>query len=42
MKSKRNNVGLCPFPPMTRQNLNLGMEKCEIIYLKSVKSICSC
>ena len=30
MKSKRNNVGLCPFLPMTRQNLDLGMEKCEI------------
>ena len=30
MKSKRNNVGSCPFLPMTRQNLDLGMEKCEI------------
>ena len=30
MKSKRNNVGLCPILPMTSQNLNLGMEKCEI------------
>ena len=30
MKSKRNNVGLCPFLPMTRQNLDLGMEECEI------------
>ena len=30
MKSKRNNVGLCLFLLMTRQNLDLGMEKCEI------------
>ena len=30
MYSKRNNIGLCPFLPMTRQNLDLGMEKCEI------------
>ena len=30
MKSKRNNVSLCPFLPLTRQNLDLGMEKYEI------------
>ena len=30
MKSKRNNVGLCPFLPMTSQNLDSGMEKCEM------------
>ena len=35
---KGNNVGSCPFLPMTRQNLDLGMGKCEKNYLKSVKS----
>ena len=35
---KGNNVGSCPFLPMTRQNLDLGMGKCERNYLKSVKS----
>ena len=29
MKRKGNNVGLCPFLPMTRQNTDLGMGKCE-------------
>ena len=38
MKRKGNNVGSYPFLPMTRQNTDLGMGKCESIYLKSVKS----
>ena len=29
MKRKGNNVGSCPFLPMTRQNTDLGMGKCE-------------
>ena len=29
MKRKENNVGSCPFLPMTRQNTDLGMRKCE-------------
>ena len=29
MKRKGNNVGSCPFLSMTRQNTDLGMEKCE-------------
>ena len=29
MKRKGNNVRLCPFLPMTRQNTDLGMGKCE-------------
>ena len=28
-EKKGNNVGSCPFLPMTRQNLDLGMGKCE-------------
>ena len=28
-KRKRNNVGSCPFLPMTCQNTDLGMGKCE-------------
>ena len=38
MKRVGNNVGLCPFLPMTRQNTDLGMENVKNIYLKSVKS----
>ena len=26
---KGNNIGSCPFLPMTRQNTDLGMVKCE-------------
>ena len=29
MKRKGNNVGSCPFLPMTRQNTDLGKGKCE-------------
>ena len=29
MKRKGNNVGLCPFLPMTRQDMDLGMGKFE-------------
>ena len=29
MKRKGNNVGSCPFLPMTRQNTDLGMGKCK-------------
>ena len=29
MKRKGNNVGSCPFLPMTHQNTDLGMGKCE-------------
>ena len=29
MKRKGDNFGLCPFLPMTRQNTDLGMGKCE-------------
>ena len=29
MKRKGNNVGSCPFLPVTRQNTDLGMGKCE-------------
>ena len=29
MKRKGNNLGSCPFLPMTRQNTDLGMGKCE-------------
>ena len=29
MKRKGNNVGSCPFLPMTRQNTDLGKRKCE-------------
>ena len=29
IKRKGNNVGLCPFLPMTRQNTDLEMGKCE-------------
>ena len=37
-EKKGNNVGSCPFIPMTRQNLDLAMGKYEKNYLKSVKS----
>ena len=29
MKRKRNNVGSCPFLPITLQNMDLGMGKCK-------------
>ena len=29
VKRKENSVGSCPFLPMTRQNTELGMGKCE-------------
>ena len=29
MKRKGNNIGSCPFLPITRQNTDLGMGKCE-------------
>ena len=29
MKKKGNNIGSCPFLPMTRQNTDLGKGKCE-------------
>ena len=38
MKRKGNNVGSCPFLPMTRQNTDLRMGNVKNIYLNSVKS----
>ena len=38
MKRKGNNVGSCPFLPMTHQNTDLGMGNVKNIYLKSVES----